>query len=368
MQAFAKWGLFAGIFACGLGATHYEIKVRSRPLAAPVVAKAERASPPTDNTGAPTPIVDPLDSEHPVTIDNSVRPGAEDWVHARPGFQSSRKIADRGGVDPCAPPSVDSSAYDAWSELGQGHFMAPREHAVDDAGHFNLVIHLNGDEPARRELVQSGQHFVLYSLTLEQGQSYAPLFTGTALFDAIVAGVEQGLSKRAGRAAHVEHVALSAWSAGFVGIEAALAQPFARDIDGVVLSDALHAPRNDDAAFRAQLAPFVDFAKRSAAGEKFMFVAHSSIDPPDFASTTETAHYLIAAVGGKPSSVRRDDPLGLELVEYFSRGNFHVRGYAGNDKADHCALVATLRSAYAALGRRWSPHALVTAAAADAER
>jgi hypothetical protein len=31
-----------------------------------------------------------------------------------------------------------------------------------------------------------------------------------------------------------------------------------------------------------------------------------------------------------------------------------VRGYAGNDKADHCAQLALLRDVYAELGRRWS--------------
>jgi len=368
MQAIVKLGLFVGIFACGLGATRYEMKVRARARPTPVMTKAERAQPRADGIASSAPIVDPLDSEHPVTIDNSPRADSQDWAHARPGFQYSRKADERGGVNPCAPPRVDSSAYDDWSELGQGHFVAPHENPVDAAGHFNLVIHLNGDEPARRELAQSGQHFTLYSLTLEEGQDYAPLFTGTALFDAIVSGVEQALSKRAGREARVEHIAFSAWSAGFVGIEAALGQPFAREIDGVVLSDGLHAPRNNEPAFRAQLAPFVDFAKRAAAGEKFMFVSHSSIDPPDFASTTETAHYLIAELGGKPQAVRREDPMGLELVEYFSRGNFHVRGYAGNDKADHCALVATLRSAYTALGKRWSPHGSVTASAAEPAR
>jgi hypothetical protein len=158
----------------------------------------------------------------------------------------------------------------------------------------------------------------------------------------------------AGRPPHVEHVALSAWSAGFVGIEAMLAQPGSRDVDSVVLVDGLHAPRSDAEAFRAQLKPFVDFAARAAAGERFMFVSHSSIDPADFASTTECAHYLVAQLGGKPQAVRRADPMGLELVEYFARGDFNVRGYAGNDKADHCAQLAVLRDVYRALGRRWS--------------
>ena len=102
-----------------------------------------------------------------------------------------------------------------------------------------------------------------------------------------------------------------------------------------------------------QLAPFVAFARRAAAGERFFLVTHSSIDPPDFASTTESAHYLLSALGARPRAVRRNDRYGLELVELFTQKDFHVRGYAGNDKADHCAQVTLLRDAYAALGRRW---------------
>jgi hypothetical protein len=63
---------------------------------------------------------------------------------------------------------------------------------------------------------------------------------------------------------------------------------------------------------------------------------------------------MLSALGARPEPVRRDDRYGLELIEYFSRGDFHVRGYAGNDKADHCAQVTLLRDAYAAVGRRWA--------------
>src|SRR6185369_7802429 len=140
--------------------------------------------------------------------------------------------------------------------------------------------------------------------------------------------------------AHARHLAMSAWSAGFVGIEAALSQPSSKDIDAVILIDGLHAPRGNDLAFKAQMKPFVDFAARAARNERAFFVSHSSIDPPDFASTTECAHYLIASLDAKPQYVRRADRFGLELVEYFSRGDFHVRGYAGNDKVDHCAQLA----------------------------
>jgi hypothetical protein len=223
---------------------------------------------------------------------------------------------------------------------------------LDSAGHFDLIVHLHGDEPVRRELIESRQQFVLYALTLPVNESYAPRFSGRGL-EVLVRAVEAEVGKRLGRDAHVGRLVLSAWSAGFVGAEAVLAQPEHPTLDAVILVDGLHAPRGAPQSFEAQLRPFVDYAAAAAAGHGIFFVSHSSIDPPDFASTTECAHYLISKLGGKALAVRQEEPLGLELVEYFSQGDFHVRGYAGNDKADHCAQLAVLRSVYQALGRRW---------------
>ncbi len=279
--------------------------------------------------------------------------GVGDWVTARPAYQYSHSAAERGGIEPCNTQQIDSSAFAPWVPLAQGKFVAPLALALDATGHFDLVIHLHGDQPIERELVLSGQHFVLYSLTLDLNQGYAPLFTSSQLFESIVSGVEQALSKREGKAVRVGHIALSAWSAGFAGVEAVLTLPAMSRVDAVVLIDGLHATRSDRESFKAQLKPFVDYATRAAAGNGFFYISHSSIDPPDFASTTECAHYLIAALGGTPDRVRRTDALGLELVESFSRGNFYVRGYAGNDKADHCAQLGTLRDVFSALGRRW---------------
>jgi hypothetical protein len=309
------------------------------------------ASPAPVVSAAPNTVVDPLAPERPALLDSSVRPAdGGSWVTARPGFQYSRTPAERGGVNPCALPEGDSSAFEPWKNLAKGRFSAPREGALDASGHFDLVIHLHGDELARRELAASRQSFVLYSLTLEPGENYAALFSGSGLYAQTVAAVERAMGESHGAPAHAGHVALTAWSAGYMGILAMLAQPEAKDVDAIVLIDGLHGPRD---ALDRQLAPFVDYARRAAAGERFLFVAHSSIDPPDFASTTESAHHLISALGARPVAVRRNDRYGLELVEFFTQKDFHVRGYAGNDKADHCAQVTLMRDAFAALGRRW---------------
>jgi hypothetical protein len=303
---------------------------------------------------APRILADPLNPDRPIESDSSPRAAVANWVTARPGFQYSLSAAERGGVHPCAVQEVDTSAFDDWAALTTGRFIAPREGALDASGRFELVLHFHGDDPVRRELVHSEQKLVLYTLTLDPSQSYRAPFSGSGLFESIVQQIEQSLTKRHGTEAHVGHIALSAWSAGFTGVSAILAQPAADRVDAMVLIDGLHAPRQAD-VLEPDLRPFVEFARRAAAGERFMLVTHSSIDPPNFASTTESAHHLIAALGGRPQAVRRRDALGLELVELFTRGNFHVRGYAGNDKADHCAQLALLRDAFTALGRRWRP-------------
>ena len=278
---------------------------------------------------------------------------AADWVGARPGFQASRSAAERNGVAPCSTQAFDASGFEEWQPASRGHFTLPRGFRLDATGGFDLVVHLNGDQPVLRELVESRQQFVLYTFTLPPTESYASLFADPQLLTALVNEIDQLVTRRLGKPAHRRRLALTAWSAGFAGIRAILTQPAAESVDAVFLIDGLHAPRDNRQAFEAELQPFARYAARAANGERLFLVSHSSIDPPDFASTTECAHYLIHELGGKPLAVRREDPLGLELVEYFTRGQFHVRGYSGNDKADHCAQLGVLRGAFVALGKRW---------------
>jgi hypothetical protein len=46
--------------------------------------------------------------------------------------------------------------------------------------------------------------------------------------------------------------------------------------------------------------------------------------------------------------------MGLELNAKFDAGNFHARGYDGNDKMDHCAHIGLLRDVFKShLKPRW---------------
>ena len=135
---------------------------------------------------------------------------------------------------------------------------------------------------------------------------------------------------------------LSSWSAGYGAIDQILRTEYGRELaDLVILLDGLHTSYEGNSIVASKLEPFAEFARSAARDEKLMFVSHSSIAPPTYASTTETASYLIWQVGGTRQfpKTHTPDPMGLERVVEFDRGDFHVWGFSGNAALDHCAHI-----------------------------
>ncbi|HET9930105.1 MAG TPA: hypothetical protein VFQ35_05450 [Polyangiaceae bacterium] len=311
----------------------------------------EREPPPppkAEPAPAPTTIDDPLRPDRAAEL-SSRAPIGENWVKSAPQkeFQYSKKSGERG-VEPCAAPSPEAAKRTL--PLSRGYLFLGNDDPASAGDQFDLVFHLNGEGPVRRELVESKQPFVLYTLTLPPTESYAPLFAGSRLLAHLIDEISAQVSRSRQKPARLRHLALSAWSAGFEGVRSILYQPEADRVDAVLLIDGLHGPRGGK-GLGTQLASFVDFAKRAERGERWFSVTHSSIPTSEFTSTTESAHFLENELGGKPTRVARDDGFGLELVEMFDKGNLHVRGYAGNDKADHCAQLLLMRELFVALHR-----------------
>jgi hypothetical protein len=47
--------------------------------------------------------------------------------------------------------------------------------------------------------------------------------------------------------------------------------------------------------------------------------------------------------------------LGLAMFERFDRGNYHARGYDGDDKPDHCAHIGLMKTVVGShLNKRWN--------------
>ncbi len=245
-------------------------------------------------------------------------------------------------------PDPGFGAYDTWSRApSMGQMIAPKVGGVRKDGGFDLIIHFHGHEPVRKEFVKTATGVVLVGIDLGIGSgAYQNGFGAPDTFTKLVTSVETEMAKRSGNPkAHVRKLALSAWSAGYGAIDSILRQTGGKNIDGVILLDGLHTSYDNAQQHTLktnQLDPFTAFAKRAAAGKTFMFVSHSSIIPPGYSSTTETASYLINAVGGKPVKAKKEDVLGLDMIRKYDKGGFHVRGYEGDDKPDHCAHLGLM--------------------------
>lgn len=254
----------------------------------------------------------------------------------------------RGGINPCMTPDPGFGIYDPWVNVSIGQALLPHKGGLTKDGGFDLIVHFHGHEPIRKEFVKTAKGQVLVGIDLGIGSgAYTAGFTSPAVFTNLIASVEAAMAKHAGvKKAHVRKLALSSWSAGYGAIEQILHQPIAKKVDAIILLDSLHAGYVDDQAKTlkvGQLEPFIAFAKRAARKEKFMFQSHSSIIPPGYASTTEVADYVVRELGGKPKRTNRQDVLGLDMIDRFDKGSYHMRGYTGEDKPDHCAHIGLMK-------------------------
>jgi len=328
----------------------------------PASADDPAAAPPA--TAAAPPATAPAPAAAPTTVpaDATIKPGettpeptvspaptgataAAPATASRP-FKPAKKR--RGGIHPCMTPDPGFGTYDKWSRaVSMGQMIAPKSGGVRKDGGFDLIIHFHGHEPIRKEFVKTSNGVVLVGIDLGIGSgAYSSGFASPQTFTRLVASVELEMAKRSGNLkAHVRKLGLSAWSAGYGAIEQILRQTGGKNVDAVLLLDSLHAGYENEHAKTlkvVQIEPFISFAKRAAAGKTFMFMSHSSIIPPGYASTTEVTSYFLQQLKGKPAKAKREDVLGLDMIRRFDKGNFHVRGYEGDDKPDHCAHLGLI--------------------------
>jgi hypothetical protein len=281
------------------------------------------------------------------------------WVSAAPAdFTQTERSSEARGVNPCLSPDPGFGEYGAWDYSPSiGQMLVPQKLELDADGKVPVMFHFHGHEPARKEWVQALDSAVLVALDLGINSGpYLRKFERPETFEYLMGSVETALEKRLGEKLSVGKIGVSSWSAGYGAVQRVLESRIADRIDTVILLDGLHTTFSNTEGARLTMAPFVRFAERATKGETFMHVSHSSIIPPGYASTTETANYLIWQVGGTPEdrTPRKEDPMGLKLIRGYEDGDFHVEGYSGNGKLDHCAQLGVYREVLREhVSKRW---------------
>jgi hypothetical protein len=250
------------------------------------------------------------------------------------------------GYNACWVPDNGFGAYSNWHRISLGQMIVPLSGGHTEDGGYDVVIHFHGHEAVRHAFVEVARGAVLVGIDLGNSSGpYEHAFEDPNAFARLLAGVTRGLVEQSGNPkAHIRHLALSSWSAGYGALRRILARHPA-GIDAVVLLDSLHSGYEPGGLHRVAGAPIAaldEFAQRATTGDVIFYLSHSQIVPPGYASTTEVADYLLQRVGGERMPRQGQNPLGAELLSGFDRGNMHVRGYQGGDKRAHCAHVELL--------------------------
>lgn len=196
-----------------------------------------------------------------------------------------------------------------------------------------------------RAVADARDPFVLAVVNLGGSSSaYERALADTAAWSTLLQRVRAETMARTQGRVRVGGVVVSAFSAGYGGVRALLSdERTAATIGGVLLLDGLHTGyipertvlSEGGALDTLKLVPFLRYARRAVAGEVRLVVTHSEIFPGTFASTTETADWIIAALGLSRAPVLEWGPGGMQQISEVRRGGLAILGFAGNTGPDH---------------------------------
>lgn len=220
-------------------------------------------------------------------------------------------------------------------QLSVGRLFIPER--LSGAKHVPLFVHFHGAAWVA-EIAARDRRWAVITVQSGSGSGvYANQFSDRAVFGNM-------LREAAEKSGVVfDPIVLTAWSAGHGAIREILAVPdYYERVHGVLLIDGLHTgyaggkPGPAESALEADhLDIFLKFARDAVVGNKRMVITHSEIFPGTYASTTETADWLLAKLGLRRHEVLRRGPMETQQLSEVRAGKFLLLGFAGNSAPDH---------------------------------
>lgn len=212
------------------------------------------------------------------------------------------------------------------------HFLGPAYLAVDAA----RSAHTDG---------ANAMAVAVVNLSAGSG-AYERPFRDPAAWPALLDSLSAAATRLAGQQVTFGDAYLSAFSAGNGAVRAILAQHAGRAaprIRGILILDGIHTsyvPERRVLADSGTLDPapleaLLRFARRAMAGEVRMVVSHSEVFPGTFASTTETANWLVERLALRRMPVLAWGPNGMQQTSEARQGSLSIIGFAGNSAPDH---------------------------------
>lgn len=244
----------------------------------------------------------------------------------------------------CAPAADDQVVVTPPSVIANGTLVVCwKKPAADSAAPRSLLVHFHGaPETVQAALARSDVKSVLAVVNFPGlSSAYSQPFAADAeLFPQILQRAAAAVAESdSGGDAAWGRISVSSFSAGYGAVREILKTPAHFDrIDSICAVDSIYAGLRQKEPTRLvneeQMSGFLRFATLAVDNQKTFVISHSA-QPTPYASTTETADYLLRSL-----NVARRPNTSLQIgkmrqVSQASRGRFLVLGFAGESGPDH---------------------------------
>jgi hypothetical protein len=226
--------------------------------------------------------------------------------------------------------------------VGDVELFVPPEAQGSDV--IDLVVHFHGASwLAHQAVADIHSNTVAAVVHLGSGSLvYHRTFTNPEVFDSLLAGIEREVSAITGTPVHMKNVTLTAFSAGHGAVRMILREPrHIERIVAVLLMDGMHTSYIPEGTAdggepdTTYLMAFACFARAAFGVRKSFLITHSEIKPETYASTTETADWLVHTLGLQRASLLGPGPRGMRQLSEVRAGGFVILGFAGDTAPDH---------------------------------
>ena len=207
------------------------------------------------------------------------------------------------------------------------------EECCESEARLPLLVHFHGaPDTTADNFRRSGLSGVLATVNCQGlSSAYRRPFEDQKLFPYVIEFVRRQLidNQKLSPDASWERIDVSCFSAGYGAVRELLKNKANQQrIDAIIAADSIYASihlRNGQRQVdERQMAPFLTFARKAMDGDKLFLVSHSQLHVEPYASTVETAEYLLR----KACLTRRKlAPSGLTSfnpISEASRGKFSV--------------------------------------------
>jgi hypothetical protein len=262
---------------------------------------------------------------------------------------------------PAEPPKPAAATTPYRAKLAHGAELYLPTWFSPQKGGYDLIVHFHGlGKLQEGNLDRSQINAAVVSINLGVGtDQYSHAFKDPEAFKKLLAETHEEIGK-SGRApgATAKRIALSAWSAGFVSVQAILSEPEnASMIDAVLLADGFFTSFTNPkkrVINTASLEKFVPLVESATKNEKLFAITHTAIPTDKYPSVSETVTKLLEMTSTPKTPSTAIGPRNMHEIYSVDRGSFHVKGYEGLLAGDHIKQIHAMgETLYPYLKTRW---------------